>query len=357
MQPLVKELTGARDQAQRRADLAVAPRGLLRIVAVPAAIVALGAAGGLAAAYLNRAVPPARVQAAAAAPLPVAPVGPAAPQPAPVTPTFDIVRVSPGGGAVIAGRAEPGARVVVRDGAQEVGQTSTDSHGAWVLIPSAPLRSGGRELTLASRMPGAPEVQGDSVLLSIPAAPAAVAAAEPPPVALLVPRDGPARVLGAPAVPGAAPTGKAGLALGSVDYDDRGDIRFAGTAPPNTPVRVYVDNAPAGDATADLQGRWTLAPQAAIAAGLHKLRVDQITAAGRVAARVELPFLRSSLPAAELAGGRMVVQPGQNLWRMARAAYGNGVRYTVIYLANREQIRDPKLIYPGQAFAVPAPPS
>jgi len=32
---------------------------------------------------------------------------------------------------------------------------------------------------------------------------------------------------------------------------------------------------------------------------------------------------------------------------------GTGMRYAVIYLANREQIRDPRLIYPGQAFAVP----
>ncbi len=36
-----------------------------------------------------------------------------------------------------------------------------------------------------------------------------------------------------------------------------------------------------------------------------------------------------------------------------RRAYGTGVRYTVIYLANRDQIRDPRLIYPGQAFATP----
>ncbi len=49
------------------------------------------------------------------------------------------------------------------------------------------------------------------------------------------------------------------------------------------------------------------------------------------------------------------MQPGQNLWRMARRAYGSGLRYTVIFLANKDQIRDASLIYPGQVFAVPAP--
>ncbi len=47
------------------------------------------------------------------------------------------------------------------------------------------------------------------------------------------------------------------------------------------------------------------------------------------------------------------MQPGQNLWRLARRAYGAGIRYTVIFLANRDQIRDARLIYPGQVFATP----
>ena len=47
------------------------------------------------------------------------------------------------------------------------------------------------------------------------------------------------------------------------------------------------------------------------------------------------------------------MQPGNSLWRIARRNYGEGIRYTVIYQANREQIRDPDLIYPGQVFEVP----
>ena len=259
-----------------------------------------------------------------------------------------MVRVSPGGTAVLAGRAPPGAQVVVRDSGQPIGETRADSRGEWVLLPTAPLAAGGRELTLASRLPGGAEVPGDSVLLSVQA-PAATAAAAAP--VLLLPGAGPPRILGAPDAT-ARPAGTA-LGLGTVDYDDRGGIRFAGTARPGAPVRVYVDNTPAGEAIADPLGRWAITPATDLAAGLHRLRVDQVAATGRVQARVEVPFQRSTLAAADLAGGRVVVQPGQNLWRLARAAYGNGVRYTVIYLANREQIRDPRLIYPGQTFAVP----
>ena len=47
------------------------------------------------------------------------------------------------------------------------------------------------------------------------------------------------------------------------------------------------------------------------------------------------------------------VQPGNSLWRIARRNYGRGIQYTVIYEANRRQIGDPSLIYPGQVFVLP----
>ena len=75
----------------------------------------------------------------------------------------------------------------------------------------------------------------------------------------------------------------------------------------------------------------------------------------RVVQRVELPFSRAE-PASEGPApvDRIVVQPGNSLWRIARRVYGEGIRYTVIYQANRQMIRDPNLIYPGQVFEVPA---
>ncbi|MFN6953134.1 MAG: LysM peptidoglycan-binding domain-containing protein [Albidovulum sp.] len=48
-----------------------------------------------------------------------------------------------------------------------------------------------------------------------------------------------------------------------------------------------------------------------------------------------------------------VVVRGDNLWQISRTTYGQGIRYTVIYKANRDQIRDPDLIYPGQIFVLP----
>ncbi len=48
-----------------------------------------------------------------------------------------------------------------------------------------------------------------------------------------------------------------------------------------------------------------------------------------------------------------IVSRGDNLWRISHRTYGKGMRYTVIYGANLEQIRNPNLIYPGQVFVLP----
>jgi nucleoid-associated protein YgaU len=146
------------------------------------------------------------------------------------------------------------------------------------------------------------------------------------------------------------------LGLDAVDYDDGGSLRFSGRAEPGARLRVYLNDALAGDTEADAEGRWTLRPADRLAIGRHRLRVDQLAAAGSVAARIELPFQRDAIPAGSLPEGRVVVQPGNNLWRIARANYGRGIRYTTIFEANRGQIRNPNLIYPGQVFTLPIPP-
>jgi nucleoid-associated protein YgaU len=47
------------------------------------------------------------------------------------------------------------------------------------------------------------------------------------------------------------------------------------------------------------------------------------------------------------------IERGDSLWAISRRTYGEGDRYTAIYDANQDQIRDPDLIYPGQVFVLP----
>ena len=296
----------------------------------------------------------------------------AAAQAAMVPPRFDVVRVGARGSAVVAGRAAPGAEVILfADNGRELGRARADRRGEFVILPAESLPPGTMELSLRARL-GDQEMAGpDTVVLVVPdtaaqmaeaqrpaasAQPAPAAPAPTGPLAVLIPSRpeaaGP-RLLQAPE-PAPAARGAPRLGIDSVEYDQAGSMRFAGAAPPGTTLRLYVDEKYIGDAVADAQGRWALMPETQPSIGRHRLRVDQISPAdGRVLARAEVPFQREELPAEAFAEQRIVVQPGNNLWRIARATYGRGTRYTVIYQANKDQIADPNRIFPGQVFALP----
>ncbi|MBN8291371.1 LysM peptidoglycan-binding domain-containing protein [Rhodobacter sp. NTK016B] len=72
------------------------------------------------------------------------------------------------------------------------------------------------------------------------------------------------------------------------------------------------------------------------------------------AARVATDMPSSSPPTTPAPSVSLItVQPGHTLWHISRERYGQGEQYVIIYRANRSQIRDPDLIYPGQIFSLP----
>ena len=62
----------------------------------------------------------------------------------------------------------------------------------------------------------------------------------------------------------------------------------------------------------------------------------------------------ASPPSAAHVISSKVVSRGDSLWRISRIIYGDGARYVLVYRSNRDRIRDPNLIYPGQTLVLPA---
>ena len=266
-----------------------------------------------------------------------------------IAPSFDIVRVNSEGDAVIAGRAEPGATVTVFYGKTVIGTVEADRKGEWVLVPTKPLPSGDRALSVSAKNENGDELKSkDVVILAVPET-------QKPgekPLAVLVPLKGLAtkKVLQKPRVPAEEPS--ISLSLEVVDYDESGRMRLSGYANPGNTTLVYINNASIGRTTVTKNGTWELLPANPVSPGIYTLRVDEVKET-KVVARIELPFARAE-PLKALANEEyVIVQPGNSLWRISRRILGEGTMYTVIYEANKDQIRDADLIYPGQIFAVP----
>ncbi len=44
---------------------------------------------------------------------------------------------------------------------------------------------------------------------------------------------------------------------------------------------------------------------------------------------------------------------GDSLWKIAKQFYGDGSKYTKIYDVNKDKVKNPNLIYPGQVLTIP----
>jgi nucleoid-associated protein YgaU len=189
-------------------------------------------------------------------------------------------------------------------------------------------------------------------------APAAAPVAEPAPAAapqLLVADAEGVRVL----ADGAA---LEALTLDTITYDDNGEVKLAGRATGEGFVQAYLDGASVGTATIQADRSWQI-DLVDVEPGVYTLRLDEVSPQGEVVSRMETPFKRevATEVAATMAdqvteetrAAVRTVQPGNTLWAIASDTYGDGIKYVYVYEANRDLIRDPDLIYPGQVFVLP----
>ncbi|WP_027053327.1 LysM peptidoglycan-binding domain-containing protein [Mesorhizobium erdmanii] len=256
----------------------------------------------------------------------------------------------------------------------------------------------------AAPAPAAPAGEAPATTAPAPAAPA-------PAPAVVETTPAPA----APATPPAAAVAEPKIVVEAVEIDGN-KIFVAGLADPGRKVRAYANEILLGEAQTSPDGHFLVEATRDIPVGSYTIHVDGLDADGvKVVARAAVPFEREpgeavaavapaetkpadakpaetkqaapaaaeapaapapAAPAAEApavvaaatppsdvpevvspklehADGAVIIRRNDTLWRISRRVYGHGVRYSTIYLANQDQIRDPNRIWPGQVFKVP----
>lgn len=266
-----------------------------------------------------------------------------------LAPSVDLVRVAPGGDTVLAGRAAPGATVAVRVDGVVAAEVQADRRGEFVALfdavegPSQP-NTGATGVVIslsAEGLSGGTYAAEAPIIIAVPAAPGASPMAIRPTVA------GPVLMQPPPKADGGA------VSIDTVSYDAEGAVVIAGRGAPGEVARAYLDGLLEAEAPVDARGEWRIEFGSDLEPEVYSLRVDQVDEKGAVSSRAETPFERARPGDVVVSEGGVVVQPGNNLWRIATKLYGDGFRYQIIYSANRTQIRDPDLIYPGQVFTLP----
>jgi nucleoid-associated protein YgaU len=85
----------------------------------------------------------------------------------------------------------------------------------------------------------------------------------------------------------------------------------------------------------------------------HATKEKAILLAGNIKGVSKVVDDYFTAPKPEEATEFYTIKKGDSLSKIAKAYYGNAMKYPVIFEANREVIKDPDLIYPGQVLRIP----
>jgi hypothetical protein len=270
-------------------------------------------------------------------------------------PSFDIVRINIDGNTVMAGRATPGAKVEIYDLKKKIGEVFADFRGEWVFIPKTPLTTGTRKFSLKmTNSDGLIKESTSDLIVIVPDKGKNIAGLKTnkpsQSLAIKIPRklEGRLEILQKPGAEASI-----AIAIDTVDYDDSGKLNIAGKAPTEAIINLYLNGEFLGRSVSNHRGIWYQTPKRKVKHGKHTLRADHVGKNGQVKSRVEVLFARSIPLSGIKPGALIVVESGRSLWRIARKTYGAGLRYTIIYEANKDQIKNPDMIFPGQVFSLP----
>ena len=220
------------------------------------------------------------------------------------TVNLDTVDYDQTGNIVFGGRGPAGSKVQLYVDNNAYGLADVNDKGTWSFAGLSPLTVGPHALR-------ADEIGGDGVVKSR--------------IEMPFYREEPAKVATAP------------LAPATPEAPKPAEVATAEEVPAATPPAV-AEAAPEAPAAAETPAA---AAPAEAAPAVEPAADEPVVVAAQVPAAAD--------PAAEAAAKptQVIIQPGNNLWKLSRQIYGKGIMYTVIYEANKDQI------YPGQIFLTP----
>lgn len=227
-----------------------------------------------------------------------------APQPDPIAKTSLGLDYNDAGDIIVSGKSEPGGKVRIVIDDKPVGDVLADASGQWLFKDNGKIAPGVRDLRADKVLSGGQVVVGESFKVE-----------RVDPVRIVQPQSEPAKESETVAIKTPEP---AAPAPASEEVQET-QVAKAETEP------AASDTEPAEPA--------------------------QETETAAVATQTQAVTAQSA--ASTPAQGRVVIQPGNNLWNISRVIYGRGIEYTTIYEANKDQIRNPHRIYPGQIFMTP----
>ena len=279
-----------------------------------------------------------------------------------IIPKVDILKVSPDGSYIIAGKGKPNSTISILEKGNKIESVDADESGSWVIVSKDNLESGDNLLIINQDNIDGSSTQSKEIYVT-----KIDKKNETKPLVIEIENDdgGKLSIIQSPSIKKLESNVENNLTLSkkqinkknvfkiqSVSFSQDGSLSIQGIANYGSNIEILV-NKNLSSIFLKNKPEWIFNSSYKLGYGMHKLVANLKSQNNTILDSITLPFMRSEMPSGELPDNYVLIKPGDMLWTISFKIYGNPLKYIEIYEENRDQITNPDLIFPGQVFSIP----
>ena len=277
-------------------------------------------------------------------------------------PEIDIIKVSPDGSFVIAGKGQPNSNINILNKGDLIDSSIVDSNGNWVVISKENLKTGDNLISIDQINNNGLVLRHKQLFIT-----KIDEHKKNQPLVISVPNKNGENISIIQQPSEQQKIYKVENDLGiqkkiksnqkifnvkSIFFNENGFVSIKGKVNFGKKIELYI-NKKIMETIKIENSKWQYNSDKIIDYGLHDLLVVLKSDKDEILDKITLPFMRVEMPYNDVPENFILIKPGDMLWTIAYRLYGDPFKYIQIFEENKDQITNPDLIFPGQLFSIP----
>ena len=280
-----------------------------------------------------------------------------------IYPEVDIVKISPDGSFIIAGKGKPNSNIIILNKGEVIESTIVDKGGSWVVVSKENLKVGDNLISI-NQAENDGKINNYKQLFITKIDEKKILK----PLIISAPNENSANIsiIQKPAkkqkitkieeelsISNKKKIKKKIFNVKTIFFDGKGILSLKGIANYGEKIELFVNEELMDIIFNNEDPKWEYNSEKSFDFGLHNLLVILKSQKNEILNKISIPFMRVEMPSDNIPDNFILIKPGDMLWTIAYRIYGDPLKYIQIFEENKEQITNPDLIFPGQLFSIP----
>ena len=277
-------------------------------------------------------------------------------------PEIDIIKVSPDGSFVIAGKGQPNSNINILNKGDLIDSSIVDSDGNWVVISKENLKTGDNLISIDQINNNGLVIKHKQLFIT-----KIDKLKKDQPLVISVPNKNGENIniIQRPlekqkiykvendlVIQKKIKSNKKIFNVKTIFFNENGFVSIQGEVNFGKRIELYI-NKKIMETMKIENSKWQYNSDTIFDYGLHDLLVVLKSDKDEILDKITFPFMRVEIPYNDVPENFILIKPGDMLWTIAYRLYGDPFKYIQIFEENKDQITNPDLIFPGQLFSIP----